>query len=150
VTFTNSLDQISNPSFSADGTKLIFGARLGGQVGEIWSVGAAAPGGVPVNLTNTPTPLRDEGPTWQSLHRCAGRAVTIVGDDGPDKIKGTKRADVIAAFGGKDKIVGRGGSDRICAGPGKDKIVGGGGKKDLCRGEKGKDKGFKGCERGKL
>ena len=74
---------------------------------------------------------------WQSLQRCGGRAVTIVGDDGPDKLKGTKRADVIAAFAGKDTILGRGGNDRICAGKGKDKIVGGGGRRGPLQGRPG-------------
>ena len=150
VTFTNSPTSINSPSFSADGRKLTYSSAPMGDTPEIYSIGSTAPGDPPVNLTKTPMPLREENPVWQSLHNCAGRAVTIVGDDGPDTIKGTKRADVIAAFGGKDKILGRGGNDRICAGAGKDRIAGGGGKKDLCRGGKGRDKGGKGCERGKL
>jgi dipeptidyl aminopeptidase/acylaminoacyl peptidase len=135
------------PVFSPDGRRIAFTANPDGEDTEVMAVSALAPGPL-TNITNNS--IRDEGADWQSLQRCAGRPVTIMGDDGPDKIKGTKKADVIAAFAGKDTILGLGGSDRICAGKGKDKIVGGGGRKDLCRGQQGKDKGFKGCERGKL
>jgi CSLREA domain-containing protein len=72
------------------------------------------------------------------LTQCRGRTATIVGTNGPDKLKGTKRADVIAAFGGKDKVSGLKGNDVICGGPGKDKLNGGKGN-DKLYGEAGKD-----------
>ena len=34
-------------------------------------------------------------PSWEYVYTCAGRRATIVGDAGPDKIKGTRRRDVI-------------------------------------------------------
>jgi Tol biopolymer transport system component len=100
------------------------------------------------NLTPTPGPLDERNPDWEPIPRCGKSRATIVGDDGPDKIKGTKRKDVIVAFGGKDTVRGRGGNDRICLGKGKDKAIGGGGE-DKCVGGKGNDSGTK-CEKGKL
>jgi len=58
---------------------------------------------------------------------CRGRIATILGTDGPDKIKGTNGRDVIVALGGDDKIDGGGGDDIICAGDGNDKIEAGDG-----------------------
>ena len=79
--------------------------------------------------------------------RCRGRAATLVGTKGDDKIVGTKRRDVILARGGKDKIRGRGGNDFICGNGGKDRINAGrgkdfvkaGGGKDRAKGGGGKD-----------
>jgi hypothetical protein len=69
---------------------------------------------------------------------CRKRRPTISGTNGPDKLKGTKGADVIFAGDGNDRINGRGGADRICGGSGKDKLSGGGGD-DRLAGNKGKD-----------
>ncbi|MGH2807062.1 MAG: calcium-binding protein [Actinomycetota bacterium] len=64
----------------------------------------------------------------QAAVRCGGKRATIVGRNGNDaNLRGTRRADVIAARGGIDTINGLGGSDIICAGPGGDFIFGGGG-----------------------
>ena len=88
---------------------------------------------------------------------CAGRAVTLAGTSGSDRLKGTKGDDVIDAGRGndrikgkqgKDRICGRGGKDRISGGPGKDRLRGGGGPdrvhggpgRDRCKGGRGKDK----------
>ena len=126
-----------------------------------------------VGIDGSPRPRRitftaaveENDSAWQYVYRCAGRRATIVGDDGPDRIRGTRRKDVIVANGGKDKIRGRGGKDRICAGPGKDKVSGGAGKdrllggkgrdrlaggpgRDKCSGGRGRDRGS--CERGRL
>jgi uncharacterized delta-60 repeat protein len=70
--------------------------------------------------------------------RCAGKAATIVGTNGRDRLKGTSRADVIVALGGDDTISGLGGNDVICGGSGNDKITGGSGN-DREYGEAGKD-----------
>ena len=74
---------------------------------------------------------RDDWPRWEYIYMCAKRRATIVGDDGPEVIKGTKRADV---------IVGNGGNDRICGGRGRDRLIGGAGRKDRLVGGPGKDK----------
>ena len=71
--------------------------------------------------------------------RCAGHLATIVGTNGRDKLKGTRRADVIVALGGNDKISGGGGNDIICGGDGNDSITGGSGS-DKLYGQDGKDK----------
>src|SRR5919106_2426811 len=59
--------------------------------------------------------------------KCQGRRATIVGTTGKDRIRGTRRADVIVAKDGNDRISGRGGNDVICAGDGDDILIGGGG-----------------------
>ena len=59
--------------------------------------------------------------------RCAGMMVTIVGTNGPDRLRGTPGRDVIAGLGGADRIEGRGEFDVICGGPGNDRIFGGSG-----------------------
>ena len=100
------------------------------------------------DLTTTVVPGSDFSPSWESVERCGKRRATIVGDDGPDKIKGTKKGDVIVANAGKDKVFGRGGNDLICLGRGKDKAVGGKGT-DKCVGGPGKDTASS-CERGKV
>jgi uncharacterized delta-60 repeat protein len=73
-----------------------------------------------------------------SVPRCAGHRATIVGTSGRDKLKGTRRADVIVALGGSDKISGGGGNDIICGGDGNDSISGGSGN-DKIYGQSGKD-----------
>lgn len=71
--------------------------------------------------------------------RCAGKEATIIGSPGKDKIRGTRRNDVIVALGGNDVISGLNGNDVICAGAGNDVLSGGRGR-DTLRGEAGKDK----------
>ena len=63
---------------------------------------------------------------------------TIVGTDGPDVLKGTKRDDVICGLAGDDTINGRGGDDILRGGQGNDTILGGPGD-DLLRGGRGAD-----------
>jgi uncharacterized repeat protein (TIGR01451 family)/CSLREA domain-containing protein len=63
--------------------------------------------------------------------RCAGKKATIIGTTGSDRLKGTRRRDVIAALGGKDRIKGLGRKDLICAGRGMDKVKGGSGNDKL-------------------
>jgi len=142
---TNSPDQEVAPVFSADGTLLAYNVPA---VLDIFTNPAG--GGPPTNLTNTPSPLREEVPAWQSIFTCGGRQATIVGSDAGEKLKGTSGADVIVGNGGNDRIKGLGGRDRLCGGAGRDRLAGGKGRKDLCRGQAGKDFGGKGCEKGKL
>ena len=52
-------------------------------------------------------------------------ACTIVGTDGPDKLRGTTGDDVICGLGGNDRIWGLGGNDTIRGGQGKDQLYGG-------------------------
>lgn len=81
--------------------------------------------------------------------RCFGRAATIVGSSGPDRIRGTRRADVIVTLGGADRVRGRGGNDRICGGAGRDRLAGGGGD-DRINGGPGRDICSQGRGRGRL
>ena len=61
----------------------------------------------------------------QATPTCNGRAATIVGTEGNDRIEGTEGNDVIVGLGGFDVIFGRGGNDTICGGRGTDVIKGG-------------------------
>ena len=47
-------------------------------------------------------------------------AVTKVGTDGPDILRGTSKADNLLGRGGNDQIFGEGGHDNLLGGPGKD------------------------------
>jgi Ca2+-binding RTX toxin-like protein len=58
---------------------------------------------------------------------CDGRAATLVGTSGPDRLTGTSGGDVIVGLGGHDVIHGAGGSDIICGGSGHDRIDDGSG-----------------------
>jgi len=70
---------------------------------------------------------------------CQGKAATLVGTAGKDRLKGTTKADVIVALGGNDVVKGLGGDDLVCAGDGNDTVIGGAGK-DRLYGERGKDR----------
>jgi Tol biopolymer transport system component len=143
---TNSSLSELGPNWSPDGRLITFSAAPPGNASEIYAISSG--GGPATDLTNTVNPLREESASWQSIYKCGGRRATIVGSDSGEKLKGTKKADVIVGNGGKDKIKARGGNDRICGGDGKDKLTGGKGR-DRCIGGAGRDKGA-GCEKGKL
>ncbi len=78
---------------------------------------------------------------------CDGRPATIVGTNGPDRLRGTRGPDVIAGLGGADVITGLGGPDVICGGAGADVLDGGAGAdrllggagRDVLRGGAGRD-----------
>ena len=70
--------------------------------------------------------------------RCAGRQATIVGTAGRDRLRGTRRADVIVALGGNDRVSAAGGADLVCGGRGNDRLGGGRGP-DRLNGGQGKD-----------
>jgi Ca2+-binding RTX toxin-like protein len=69
---------------------------------------------------------------------CAGRAATIVGRAGADRLRGTRDSDVIVAGPGNHRIGAGGGADLVCAGPGNDRVFGGGGN-DIIYGGPGDD-----------
>jgi Ca2+-binding RTX toxin-like protein len=144
-------DEAIDSSWSGDGGRIVFDD----DNIDLFTISSA--GGAIIPLTDTGDPTQDGNPDWEHVFSCAGRRATIVGDDGPDKIKGTKKADVIVANAGKDIVRGRGGNDRICGGRGKDQLRGnngrdrifgqagadllaGGRASDTLRGGKGKDK----------
>lgn len=56
---------------------------------------------------------------------CLGKPATIIGTNGVDDLRGTRRADVIFAKGGPDDVKGKGGKDRVCGGDGDDLLEGG-------------------------
>jgi CSLREA domain-containing protein len=109
-----------SPSNAADGTD-IGSVELGAEeAGAATVVGAGA------------------GAAAKPLASCKGKAATIVGTNGAEKLKGTSRKDVIAALGGKDTVSGLAGNDVICGGGGKDTLKGGKGN-DKLLGQKGND-----------
>ena len=96
------------------------------------------------NSDTETTKIRAAQPNVPSCH---GIPATIVGTNGDDFLKGTKKRDVILARGGDDEIVALAGNDRICAGKGADVVraragddlVYGAGGKDVIRGQGGND-----------
>lgn len=73
-----------------------------------------------------------------AVPRCFGKAATIVGTSGSDRLRGTGGNDVIVGRGGHDLIRSGGGKDRICGSGGDDVLLGGSGK-DLLDGGPGSD-----------
>jgi hypothetical protein len=63
------------------------------------------------------------------------RGCTITGTPGPDRLRGTARADVICGLGGDDRIDGRGAADAVFGDAGRDRIKGGRGADTLYGGE---------------
>ena len=79
------------------------------------------------------------GERERSVPECAGKRATIVGTPQRDRLRGTRRSDVIVSLAGNDRIKGGKGNDRICAGAGNDRAAGGAGN-DRLYGQGGKDK----------
>jgi len=55
-------------------------------------------------------------------------ASTNPGGPGPDRLRGTKFADVLKGRGGRDTLIGRRGHDVLIGGRGRDKLIGGRGR----------------------
>lgn len=83
------------------------------------------------------------------IARCFGSAATQVGSSGNDRIRGTRRADVIVALRGNDRVRGGRGKDKICGGKGRDRLFGEGGN-DRLNGGPGRDFCSQGGGRGRL
>jgi hypothetical protein len=84
-------------------------------------------------------PHSEQGRTAAAGLTCLGRAATITGGDGNDRLGGTRRRDVIVALGGDDEISAAGGADLVCAGAGDDIVAGEGGR-DRVSGAAGEDR----------
>ena len=137
----NIVSAASSAALQPDGKLIVAGATLGG-------IAVARLLGDPPAL---PTGSLDPGPDQRNAHdpgqvkmppprpRCAGRAATIIGTPGRDRLRGTRRADVIVALGGDDRVVARGGNDVVCGGAGNDTLSGGPGR-DQLRGQRGRDR----------
>lgn len=63
------------------------------------------------------------------------RGCTVTGTDGPDRLVGTWRDDVLCALGGDDVILGGGGDDAVFGDAGDDRVDGGDGADTLYGGE---------------
>ena len=66
---------------------------------------------------------------------CRGKPATIVGTTEDDRLRGTKRVDVIAARAGDDRISGGRRDDLACGGAGDDRLSGGRGDDGLLAGQ---------------
>jgi Tol biopolymer transport system component len=132
LTNTPAIDEFA-PVYSPDGTKIAFSRADTGQ--DVYVINPDGSGQAPMIAG----PADDSPSDWEPVYKCAGRRATIVGSDAAERLKGTKRADVIVANAGNDRVAGRGGNDRICGGKGKDKLSGGKGR-DRMLGGPGKDR----------
>lgn len=74
--------------------------------------------------------LRGDGEKTDTavLHWVEPAGCTLVGDEGPDLLRGTPGADAICGLEGNDTIKGRGGADVVFGGSGADRIFGGAGR----------------------
>jgi Ca2+-binding RTX toxin-like protein len=91
----------------------------------------------------TPTPRQAAAVALTSLMLTSvgpAEAKRIEGTDGPDRLMGTAKADVIWALGGNDRMKGRGGRDRLFGGRGADRLNAVDGRRDRAlRGGSGND-----------
>ena len=85
-------------------------------------------------LTTGMAPAGADEPTVM----CDGKAATMIGTAGDDKLIGDASDDVIVGLGGNDTLVGAGGNDTICGFDGDDTIIGGPGD-DVMLGGRGSD-----------
>jgi uncharacterized delta-60 repeat protein len=115
-----------------DGRIAVAGASGGDALVALLEGDSAATGGGPGGGGG------QGGGSKTKVPRCAGKRATIVGTNKANKLKGTRRNDVIVALGGNDKVDGGAGNDLICAGNGNDTVKGGKGK-DRLYGQSGKD-----------
>lgn len=114
----------------------------GGSGGSNGSNGANGSGATGATPAVNPATGQVVAPGTAGAVKC-----TLAGTAGRDRLKGTKRADVICGLGGADRISGLAGNDTLIGGPGKDRIRGNRGK-DRMLGGKGNDrlKGGRGAD----
>jgi uncharacterized delta-60 repeat protein len=144
---------LRDPAFGLEGVRVLTGLTVNGVEdvvvgpgGTVVAIGtsAAVPSQAVVYRFQGSPPAPQPSPST-----CHGKVATILGTPGQDRIRGTKKADVIVALGGNDKVKALGGNDLVCAGDGADQVVGGGGK-DRLYGERGKDRLIGGTGRDRL
>lgn len=149
------------PSWSADGTRLLF---LQDNFDDLYFIytadfAPAPPTDTSARSTANPAELAPaeassaaarKAPPKTRLTRVGGvstsdwqrheglETCTIRGTNGANVLRGTAGADVICGLGGADTIYGLGGNDVLIGGAGNDKLFGGAGA-DLLAGEQGTD-----------
>ena len=134
VTLPTSIGNAAGLGVAPDGKLVVAGP---GETGS-GNVGVARIEGDFVPGPGSGGPGGPGGPGVQSVPRCGGKRATIVGTKGSERLKGTRRSDVIVALGGNDKVTGGRGNDIICGGDGNDSVSGEAGK-DRIYGQNGKD-----------
>jgi dipeptidyl aminopeptidase/acylaminoacyl peptidase len=112
------------PAFSGDGKRIFFGSNRPGAGGgeDIWSMKLDGSKRRTRHHGKRPRRCRGIGRVDLSLRRSPGDD-RVLGC--PDKLTGTRRADVIVGNGGNDVLRGRGGRDRLCGNKGRDRLLGG-------------------------
>lgn len=123
-----------NSAGETAGSTTTFLVTRGGTNGSGGSNGSDGSGGTGATPAVNPA-------TGQVVPAGAPGAVrcTLAGTAGKDRLKGTKRADVICGLGGADRIAGLAGNDVLIGGPGNDRMLGNRGK-DRLLGGRGNDK----------
>ncbi len=65
---TGSFQSVFDPTWSPDGERIAYWGYYGPVAGSGWDVfSTTRSGGEPVNLTNTPYPIRESAPDWQPI-----------------------------------------------------------------------------------
>jgi uncharacterized delta-60 repeat protein len=111
----------------ADGDIVVAGTTFAGadDPGDFFT--ARLQGDPPAGPGTGPGGAGAGGGTSAGVPRCAGKPATVIGTAGRDRLRGTRKADVIVGLGGNDTINGLAGNDIVCGGAGADKLTGGAG-----------------------
>jgi Ca2+-binding RTX toxin-like protein len=130
LTDSPALDAV--PSYSPDGTKIVFSSdRSGKDTRRLFVM--ATNGAGPTRLIGNSNPSTQMLADWQPLHGPKDPC-TIRGTINNDHLIGTRGRDVICGLGGNDIISGLGGNDRLDGGAGNDQLNGGPGQDTLIGG----------------
>ena len=128
---------------TAGGTSLFTAGDSDGSDGSDGSSGSNGSGGTGATPAVNPATGKIVAAGTPGAVKC-----TLAGTPGKDRLRGTKRADVICGLGGADRIRGLAGNDMLLGGTGNDRLQGGSGN-DRTVGNRGKDRllGGKGRDR---
>ena len=121
------------PSFSPDGTRILFESDRESTNLELYTISAANGSGL---LRLTDNSVLDENPDWGVARpECATTDgepnSSLQGTASADTLTGTPGNDIICGLGGNDQIDGMGGNDIILGDAGNDRLIGASGRDTL-------------------